>query len=182
MNYKPGLVPALLATCKKINAEAKAILYSQPFFVSDTSALQAFLLRLGPPTMGLLRDLTIISWCKSRSAKAVNLPAMAMLRDASNLERLHIFETVGHSGFIVPHNPDNDAEGAKQVAHRVYRDSFPWLETVARRGDPQALRKILVVSEMNFTRSRDVHWPKERLAKSEGLMFDEILRLLETGA
>ena len=85
---KQRLTPAILVACKAINEEATGFLYSRPFVFGDTHALHAFLTQIGPKHRPILRDIEVAEWGYSTAQKAVNFPAMSLLSDALNLERV----------------------------------------------------------------------------------------------
>ncbi|KAH8647236.1 hypothetical protein BX600DRAFT_503400 [Xylariales sp. PMI_506] len=180
---KHQLVPALLATCKAIYAEAAQILYSQPITVSDTYALQSFLIEIGPRSVKLLEDLAIAGWCISRSHKAINLPAFALLRDATSLRYLYICNPV-RSHYYRWHRrhqqlDDNAAKLAQgvHVAGQMYRAMFPFLEALVRARGEDALGEIIRVEiGTAWSNSRDSDFaPGDRGYQA---MLDEIHRLL----
>ncbi|KAF2416196.1 hypothetical protein EJ08DRAFT_703714 [Tothia fuscella] len=142
--------PSLLAVSKTIYCEAASLLYSQPFVISDNYALLTFLNQIGPRHAEMLRNLTIKSWCDSRSHQAINFPAMAVLAYATNLERLNIACAVGyfrHYGW----RTGKSVAIALKVARKIYRDCYPWLESIGRtKKDVTAGVALLEVSVDNF--------------------------------
>ncbi|KAH8908274.1 hypothetical protein BR93DRAFT_612209 [Coniochaeta sp. PMI_546] len=187
IDYKPTLVPALLVASKSINAEAASMFWGQPFYVADMTAMHTFLVRMRPASMALMRNITIISWCASRTHKTMNLPTFSLLRGALNLERLNIFDTIVHHPYRISRGPDGDADRAKQVARKVWRDCFPWLEVMFDAGGVEALEKIFKLAEDNYKPS-DQHfapqttssrWTEARRTNCEQIMFEEIKRLIE---
>lgn len=72
-NVVRALVPALLAVCKKINEEARSILYDHVFHVKDTMALHSFLVDLGPRAATYLKSIDLAEWGHGRGVhKAYN--------------------------------------------------------------------------------------------------------------
>jgi hypothetical protein len=193
------LAPKLLAVSKQIYAEAAGMFYKQNFFIADTYALQAWLLRMGPTGAAKLHNLTIVSWSENRSHKSpVNLPAFTLLRDATSLEKVHIKAQMGwfSSGRRYnQHPPDDekgDAERATLIGTKVYRDCFPWLEVLVRKGGLKAMEDVLDVGEANirppaqaFVPGSGVQtdgWTPERDAKMRKMVFEEVVRLLQRRA
>ncbi|OIW31431.1 hypothetical protein CONLIGDRAFT_631375 [Coniochaeta ligniaria NRRL 30616] len=187
VDYKPSLVPALLATCKTINAEAAPMFWGQPFYVADMTAMHAFLVRMSPVSMALMREVTIITWSASRTHKVMNMPTFGLLRGVVNLQRLTIFDTITNVSYRISRGPDGDAERAKQVARKVWRDCFPWLEVMLDTGGIEAVGKVFKLAEDNFkvndqnySQPPSHRWTEERRIKSEHVMLEEIKRLMES--
>lgn len=188
-DYKPCLIPNLLAVSKHIYGEAAQMMYSQPFYFSDSSAMCTFFGRMRPKTMAMMQEITIISWQASRTHKFMNMPAMALLRGAVNLKQLHIFDTFVHGAYRIPSTPDGDGERSRHVAKKVYKDCYLWLQAVVSAGGIEALKKVLVLNEENFRHS---HWTwsgpaqgtftKERLRNCENIMFEKLLRFIVADA
>ena len=66
-------VPALLAVCKKINEEARGILYDHVFHVRDSMTLHSFLVDLGPRGATYLKNVELGEWGYGRGVnKAYN--------------------------------------------------------------------------------------------------------------
>lgn len=177
------LVPALLATCKVIYDEASRILYGQTIIVSDTYAMQAFLLQLGARATSKLKSLQIAAWCNSRTHKSVNLPAFTLLRDAPHLEKLRIDCMMGY--YRVGNRETSDT-AALAAARKLYRACFPWIEAVVRQRGLQALSDVLVLNERNFYMHRPTCLPGDSVAaweaehaKANITMITEIGRLLK---
>ncbi|CAG8958775.1 hypothetical protein HYFRA_00011725 [Hymenoscyphus fraxineus] len=137
--------PKLLAVSKTIHAEAAAILYSRPMVVADNNALLVFLAQIGRRHSALLRDITIVNWCHSRSFKNINHSAMVLLALTTDLERLNI---EGLTGYLFPRRSSLICRRFEiHVARDVYRDCYPWLEAVGRsKGDRFAGIGILHLS------------------------------------
>jgi hypothetical protein len=96
------LSPNILAACKTIYMEAIGLLYSKPMILTDTSALLSFTTQIGPKHRAMLRDLEIANWGYTPALKAVNFPAVSMLADATQLERLKI--NIRHWGVSTVNN------------------------------------------------------------------------------
>jgi hypothetical protein len=125
--------PDLLAVSKTIHAEAASFLYSQRFVVADNYALLTFLNQIGPQHASMLRELTIQSWCSSRSHKSINYPAMCLLSTSTSLESLNIDCSVGYfRDYGWRRNTRKTTECAVRVARKVFRDCHPWLQAVGR--------------------------------------------------
>jgi hypothetical protein len=73
---------------KEIYGEAIGYLYSDKFIFADTNALHDFLTSIGPRMRGRLREIEVAEWGYSSAHKAMNYPAMSLLSDATNLERI----------------------------------------------------------------------------------------------
>lgn len=147
------LVPALLAVCKQINAEARDILYDHEFFVKDTMALHSFMVDLGPRAAGYLKNVTLKEWgCGRGVHKAYNhvshysgapnhfsftkclQACFTALSAATNLERFTF-----HGILSWRRTP-------KAAATIFYRDAFPWLESVgAMKGRTDAALETIQV-------------------------------------
>ncbi|KAK6007761.1 hypothetical protein QM012_004575 [Aureobasidium pullulans] len=125
------LVPALLAVSKQVYAEAAAILYAQPLHFESTTALHSFLALLTSQTASLIRSITIHTYeTRSRGMrKAMNVSALTLLRNCSNLQKLCL------EGYhIYSRGPLGPEEGGKRqgvaVARQIYRDAAFWLDTI----------------------------------------------------
>ena len=115
----PALVPNLLLLNKATYAETQPILYAgNTFAVEDTTAMHAFLAKIGSKNRANITDLTIKGWGYTKAHKALNHPALTMLVDAVNLRRLHLDCQITWGV-----NP-------KRIAKQLYRDGFYWLEAV----------------------------------------------------
>ena len=115
----PDLVPNLLLLNKAIHAESQPILYAgNTFAVEDTTAMHAFLAKIGPKNRATITDLKVQGWGYTKAHKALNHPALTMLVDAVNLEHLDLGCHIGWGG------------GPKKIAKQLYRDGFYWLEAV----------------------------------------------------
>jgi hypothetical protein len=64
------------------------MLYSHRFTFVDTNALHDFLTQIGARMRPKLRDIEVAKWCDTPTLKAMNYPAMSLLSDAVNLERV----------------------------------------------------------------------------------------------
>lgn len=73
---------------KAIYGEAIGYLYGSKFTFADTNALHDFLVSIGPRMRGRLVEIEIAQWGYSAAHKAMNYPAMSVLADAVNLERV----------------------------------------------------------------------------------------------
>lgn len=115
----PDLVPNLLLLNKAIYAESQPILYAgNTFAVEDTTAMHAFLAKIGPRNRATITELRVLGWGYTKAHKALNHPALTMLVDAVNLEHLDLYCQIGWGG------------GPKKIAKQLYRDGFYWLEAV----------------------------------------------------
>lgn len=184
------LIPQLLATCKTIYAEAAGFFYKQPFIIQDSHTLQQFLLGMGPKGVAKLTNLTIGPRTGSRSSvKASILPAFALLRDATSLEKLLVKSWVGwYKSHDRAHNPaageGGDEQRAKMIARNVYRDCWPWLEMVVGK-DPTAgfnkMEQVFHIGEINFRPQHskpDSQLKPEREVKMRRWIMTEVFRLL----
>lgn len=151
--FKP-LVPNILAVSKTIYDEAVHILYGQPITLTDTRALLDFTTMMTPKTAGMLRDITVLSWCDSRAQKSVNYPAMALLAAAGvvNLERLNLDCKLNYFwSWGYQQGREDDKPIARRVARKVYRDCYPWLYAVGiAKGDIYGALEVLRISDNNF--------------------------------
>lgn len=137
----PNLAIALLATNRQIYSEALPILYSNTFMLEDTTALHAFMANLNPKTRSLLETISIRSWGRTKSHKALNHPGLTMLAEAVNLKRLHFDTHIAGGG------------GPQRVARQIYRDGFHWLEAVgSAKGKKDAAVELIEVLEDNWQR------------------------------
>lgn len=113
------MVPALLAVCRQINAEAREVLYGHEFYVKDTLALHSFLVDIGPRAAGYLKNITLGEWGFGRGVhKAYNHACFTALSSATNLEHFTFHGILSWS------------QAPKAGATIFYRDAFPWLEAV----------------------------------------------------
>lgn len=78
----------LLRVNKAIYHEAVGYLYGNKFTFADTNALHDFLTAIGPRMRARLREIEVAEWGYSSAHKAMNYPAMSLLADAVNLERI----------------------------------------------------------------------------------------------
>lgn len=151
--FKP-LIPNILAVSKTIYDEAVRILYRQPIIIADTRALLDFTTMMSPRTAGMLRDITILTWCGSRAQKCVNYPAMALLAAVGvvNLERLDLDCRLGNFWYwAYPRNGRDVKAAGIRLARKVYRDCYPWLYAVgAAKGDIDGAFKVLRICDDNF--------------------------------
>lgn len=153
------LVPNIIAVSKAIYEEAASILYGQHIIIADTRALLDFAAMMTPKTAGMLRDVTIKGWCRTRSQQSINYPAMAILAVSGvvNLECLNLDCQLGYY------------RAAGRVAKKVYRDCYPWLHAVGNaKGDVYAALDILQVSDENFPRYVQNETESERVKYYEG--------------
>lgn len=173
--------PNILAVSKTIHAESAFLLYSQPIFVADNNALLTFLSQIGPRHSTLLRDITVGTWCDSRSHKSINFPAMALLAQSTNLERLKIASTIAYFNSL-SWSTRKPVEIAVKVARHVFRDCYPWLESVGRaKGDIFAGIDVLELNEKIFgaaIRVDDGTEREEQTEKQFGIYRKELGRLL----
>lgn len=166
--------PAILATNSLVYTEAVHILYgSQAFSFSDTHALFVFLAALGPAPLATLRDINILGWADKRSITSEAAPAFALLPRVTNLRRLRLSCSLGHSqdwawvNIFPPrrherihhHTSKMDAGTAvgachrlpvDLVAHKVYRDCWLWLAPLFAREGMCGVRRVLRVHKRNF--------------------------------
>lgn len=184
-SYRPVLVPALLATSKIINAEAAAMFWGQPFYVSDLVAMHTFLYRISRASLALMRDVTIISWPQTQ--RHMSMPVFNLLRRATNLESLTLYDpVVKRLPFRIPGSASGDSDRAKHAAKKLYRDLFPWLEAMVEAGGIEHLEKVLHLHEDNFQgdfySGYNHHingWTQERTKHCEQVMFQEFARIME---
>jgi len=186
-HYPAKLVPNLLATCKTVNAEATAIFWTQPFYVADLATMHAFLYRIGPATMTLMRDVTLIAW--PRTQHCLGIPVFNLLRAATNLESLTVFDQIFAHSWRIPSGEAGDSDRAKYVAKKLYREIFPWIEAVMRKdgGGIERLEKVLRINEDNlkppppsiYAPPSPEPWTAERWVKCEEIMFQELARIVE---
>jgi hypothetical protein len=148
--------PNLLAVSKTIHAEAASFLYTQPITVADNYALLTFLNQIGPQHASMIREITITSWCFSRSHKSINYPAMSMLGAITNVERLNINCSVGYFRYY-SWNRAKKIACAVRVARKIFRDCHPWLEAIGQaKGDVTAGIEMLAIDKKkNFDGSSD---------------------------
>ncbi|KAF1973872.1 hypothetical protein BU23DRAFT_598727 [Bimuria novae-zelandiae CBS 107.79] len=134
-NVVQPLVPALLAVCKQINAEAHEILYSHEFHTKDTLALHSFLVDIGPRAATYLKKVTLGEWGHGRGVhKAYNHSCFSALAAATNLEKFTFHGLLSWS------------KAPKPGATCFYRDAFPWLEAVgAAKGKADAALDLIDV-------------------------------------
>lgn len=188
LGYKPVLVPTLLATSKAINAEAAPMFWGQPFYVADLATMHTFLYRLGPASLALMREVTIISWPQGQ--KNLSGPVFNLLRGATSLERLAVYDVIiKRHPYRIPRGIGGDQDRARHVAKKLYRELFPWLETMIKAGGIEHVEKVLQLHEDNL--KADFHlgfpnptpggaqWTQERRKQCEQAMFREILRIME---
>jgi len=163
----PVLVPALLALNKQINAEARSILYSNDFIFSDTFALYNFLINLGPSGAQQLKHLRLKNWGYSRVMKAYNHSCFSAMVWATNLQSLHLDNECGWY-----------RKPAAAAADQLYRDAFPWLETVgAAKGKVDAGVDLLHIETDQFETSRWVGGAHQSVEGGEQLaLYKEHLR------
>jgi hypothetical protein len=173
------IVPALLATCKTVYAEAAPMFYGQPIIVSDTYTLQVFLSQIGPRAVGSLQDLCVNAWCRSRSHKAINLPAFSLLRDAMALRR--IFIQCPHNYYHYRWRYNNDASESQSdqqikygitIAKQIYRAMYPFLEAFINKRGQEAVAEVLEISRPQFSVT------DEALDIFNEAMIEEILKLV----
>ncbi|KAK8076281.1 hypothetical protein PG994_003553 [Apiospora phragmitis] len=137
-----------LATCKAIHAEAAPMLYGQRFVARDGFALMAFLMQLSPASVARLRRVALHDWIHTRSRSGVNLPAVALLRDAApGLERLEILTPLVER-FFSYHGYYRDERRAVApvvgLARMVYRNCHPLLYAVLQaRGGFDAVLDVV---------------------------------------
>ncbi|KAK8123701.1 hypothetical protein PG999_003619 [Apiospora kogelbergensis] len=188
------LTPALLATSKAVYAEAAPILYGgQRFVARDGFALMAFLMGLRPETVARLRHVAVHDWADTRSHTSTNLPAVAMLRDASAaLERLEI-----HTPFIgrqiryprhIYYNKDRLVTPVIRLARKIYRDCHPLLYAVMRARGLDAAADVvkpakqewesLIELDKNNNTSATPPDEKAEVERLKGLYAEELRRLL----
>lgn len=176
-----NFAPNILAVSKTIHAEAAFLLYSRPIFVADNNALLTFLSQIGPRHSTLLKDITVGSWCDTRSHKSINFPAMALLAQTTNLERLDIASPIGYFSYH-SWRTGKPVEIAIKVARHVFRDCYPWLESVGRaKGDIFAAIYLLELSEQNFEQAlctTDAAGREKELEKQLEIYRKELERLL----
>lgn len=186
VDYKPALVPALLATSKAISAEVASMFWGQPFYFADSTALHTFLISLRPSSKALLRDITLLSWGASRSHKFMNCPAFGQLRGALNLERFSILDYVYNHSYRTSRGPEGDPERARQAARKLWMDCHPWLEAMIESRGIEALKKVFKIDKINYKpwpTSIPVAplspWTEQRSTASERVMFEEFERMNE---
>lgn len=168
----PNLAIALLATNRQIYSEALPILYSNRFMLKDTTALHAFMANLNLKTRSLLETISILSWGRTQSHKALNHPGLTMLTEAVNLKRLHFNIRIAGRG------------EPRRVARQIYRDGFHWLEAVgSAKGKKDAAVELIEVLEGNWQRNS---WTTRREGPEGrgpqhnlGAFRDELRKLLE---
>ena len=165
----PDLVPNLLLLNQAIHAESQPILYAgNTFAVEDTTAMHAFLAKIGPKNRATITDLRIKGWGYTKAHKALNHPALTMLVDAVNLEHLHLDCQIGWGG------------GPKKIAKQLYRDGFYWLEAVGT-GKRKCDAAVEIIEIANEYLTRNIYFGVGRDPKPDELMEEfraELRRLL----
>jgi hypothetical protein len=116
-----SLVPTLLVVCKQINNEAGDLLYSHRFHFENPLALHSFIVDVGPRVAALLKHVDMLSWSDGIRHKSYNHTCFTALMSATNLVSFN-----AHGYLRCRNTPRN-------MAIQVYRDAFPWLETVGRK-------------------------------------------------
>lgn len=126
---------SLLATCKAIYAETAPLLYHQRFVFRDGMALIGFMSECTPRAGGLIRNIEILQWLKTRSRKNIGFLAISLLaaKGCVNLNSLEVADALGwfHTYGGLGSERKNQAIHDR-VARKVYSDFYPWLEAVGR--------------------------------------------------
>jgi hypothetical protein len=155
------LATPLLSVCKQIYSEAASMLYSQRIVFAETSALVSFLAQLTPRCAQMLRHLEIRCWTSTRARKSMGYLAMVLLasKGAFNLETIDLHCSLGYFTDVSYFHQRKSKPVALQLAGKVYRDCYPWLEAMGSHklaidegnmDDMYAGIEIIKVHDMNF--------------------------------
>jgi len=136
---RSSLAPGLLATNRKVYAEAKGILYDSPFRFENSTALFQFLSSIGYTNRLLLKDITLDAWGYEGAPEAMNYAAFAMLAEGChNLDRLFIHDRI-HS------------HSSNGMARAFYKTARSWLEAVGRsKGAKDAAVDVVIFDDRNW--------------------------------
>jgi len=144
------LTPSLLAVSKQIHREGIDILYDNEFTFSDSFALYAFMINMGPAGAKQVKKIKLRGWLDGRGTRGYNHCCFAALMSATNLTSFHI-----ETSSAMDSSPISMAE-------QLYRDAFPWLESMAAaKGKLDAGVDVLKFGDAFFGRS----WPCLLLTK-----------------
>lgn len=106
---------------------------------------------------------------------------MAILAQTTNLERLNIACTIRYFSHY-SWRTGKTVEISVRIARHVFRDCYPWFESVGRaKGDIFAGIDLLELSEANFgeaVRVADAAGRAEEMEKQLGIYRKELRRLL----
>ena len=78
---------ALVLANRQIYHETFGMLYMRPLHFQDAAALHTFLVAIGPNHRAMLTDITLHSW---NFGHPLNEPALALLSEATSLERVSV--------------------------------------------------------------------------------------------
>lgn len=135
------LVPALLAVSKQIYQEGIDVLYSNEFIFSDSFALYSFMINMGTAGAKHMKKIKLRGWLDGRATKGYNHCCFAALIPATNLTSFHI------------ERPSSYYSMPNRIAIQLYRDAFPWLESMgAVKGKLDAGVDVLQLGDDFFGR------------------------------
>jgi hypothetical protein len=192
--WKPWfkMSPNLLATSKKVHAEAMPILYGQPLVFSDCEVMFDMLMLIGKDALAELRSITIAKWCSGNSRRSKNLPGLQILRNAPKLQHLSVDCIIGIDGSLWDRfnwpkkEAEYDAEFAKRLARRLYHDSYVLLDHMRRERGSRGWKDVLQLHKDNYCPIKplgpEFHggvWTEARETRIRELVDDEIELLLE---
>lgn len=162
------LTPSLLAVSKQIYREAIDILYGNEFTFFDSFALYAFMINLGATGAKKVKKIKLGGWLDGRGTRGYNHCCFAALMSATNLTSFHIETSrAGYSSTV-------------STADQLYRDAFPWLESMAAaKGKMDAGVDVLKFGDAFFGRSWSCLPLMQPLSKEEKIdLFKAELRKL----
>lgn len=181
---KYQLSPNLLATCKTVHDEAVSFLWTQPFIFTDVQGLFAFLHLLRRETVSRLRDITLLKygWISNRC-----LQAFVLLQNAPFLQNLRLDCTVRPNRSVRAGVPKEVAIG-QQLALKLYKDSYPFLEALVQHQGPQSILSVIKFHRNEFksnywnpatsTWENDA-WSQDREEKIMAAMIAELNTIMD---
>lgn len=152
-----SLTTNLLATCKAVYNEAAPLLFQQRFIFHDSMALMNFMSGCTPQAASLIRHIEVLQWLQTRSRKNVGFLATSMLaaKGCTNLQSLVIAGSLGWFHSYSWRRPDRAREIYDRVASKVYKDFYPWLETVGiEKGNLYEGVRVLDIEDVNWRNAR----------------------------